>query len=77
MVERPPWLTGANMCSFLLSPLARVSRTADKTLKIYSYKQFIISLYDSHQENMETELDPDANGEDEDDGGHSAELDAE
>ena len=61
----------------LHSPPAPVAQTADKTLKIYSYKQLIISLCESHQENVETELDPDAHGEDDDDGGNGAELDAE
>ena len=30
-----------------------------------------------HQENVETEIEPYAHGEDDDDGGHGAELDAE
>ena len=50
MVDRARWVTGANMCSFLLSPLAP---------------------------KLPTKLGPDAHGEDEDNGGHSAKLDAE
>ena len=43
-------------------------------LKIVSLS---LVLCKSHQENVETEIHPDAHSEDDDAGGHSAELDAE
>ena len=63
-----------------LSPLAPAASTADITME----KRFVLKIVSlslvlckSHQENVETEIHPDAHSEDDDAGGHSAELDAE
>ena len=63
-----------------LSPSAPAAWTADITME----KRFVLKIVSlslvlckSHQENVETEIHPDAHSEDDDAGGHSAELDAE
>ena len=62
-----------------LSPLAPVTLTADIAMErrfVLKIVSLSLVLCKSHQENVETEIHPVAHSEDDDDGGHGAELNA-